>query len=400
MSLLKFDTVEEHRSSTLADKVATPTVIWEVTINLDNDARTEALRSIRINEFIRRHLVSEIAHNPELAEAECNMPPFFKIRMHRRTQTNIPGADLVLKVGPLPPLSSTSGGGTTGITMGSSTKSSAHFVKSIPDPSLTRKRLVGLDSIRDEVLLTLSCRYGNYLENWSLTHGTTLPTILCDNLEQKVPLFLFSGDPGVGKSVLAQVIANTYCTEADLDGYVVMVGTEVRGNGLVGDFSTRIREAFNALKALPSTGLRCLILDEADTLAMRRSEQQAHQEDRAATNTLLQCLDELESENNVLVILTTNRLDAIDPALRRRCIEEFIFPRPDMDARAALIQVWVPHIASELLVQAVQISEGLTPADIERAIGRAYRQALKTGSALNDETLLTALRRQGATQSV
>jgi hypothetical protein len=57
-----------------------------------------------------------------------------------------------------------------------------------------------------------------------------------------------------------------------------------------------------------------------------------HHEDRAGVNSLIRGLDRISGSGlPVLVVLSTNRLEAIDPAVRRRAADTFIFVRLDQD---------------------------------------------------------------------
>lgn len=58
-------------------------------------------------------------------------------------------------------------------------------------------------------------------------------------------------------------------------------------------------------------------MDEIDALFKNRSNSNASQEDGKIVNTFLTEMDGLESLKNVIFVGTTNRLDSIDPAVRR-----------------------------------------------------------------------------------
>lgn len=81
-----------------------------------------------------------------------------------------------------------------------------------------------------------------------------------------------------------------------------------------------------------------LLIDEADALAQSRELAQMHHEDRAGVNALIRGIDGMRTDRlPVLTILCTNRLDAIDPAVRRRAAAIEIFERPDHAHRAVLL---------------------------------------------------------------
>ena len=78
-----------------------------------------------------------------------------------------------------------------------------------------------------------------------------------------------------------------------------------------------------------------IFFDEIDGLAPVRSSRQ-DQIHSSIVSTLLALMDGLDSRGEIVVIGATNRIDAIDPALRRpgRFDREFIFPLPSRDVRS------------------------------------------------------------------
>ena len=81
-----------------------------------------------------------------------------------------------------------------------------------------------------------------------------------------------------------------------------------------------------------------IFFDEIDGLAPVRSTRQ-DQIHSSIVSTLLALMDGLDSRGEVVVIGATNRIDSIDPALRRpgRFDREFRFPLPNRDVSAAMI---------------------------------------------------------------
>ena len=77
-----------------------------------------------------------------------------------------------------------------------------------------------------------------------------------------------------------------------------------------------------------------LFFDEIDGLAPIRSTRQ-DQIHSSIVSTLLALMDGLDSRGEIVVIGATNRIDSIDPALRRpgRFDREFIFPLPSRQVR-------------------------------------------------------------------
>jgi AAA+ superfamily predicted ATPase len=81
-----------------------------------------------------------------------------------------------------------------------------------------------------------------------------------------------------------------------------------------------------------------LLIDEADALAQSREATQMHHEDRAGVNALIRGINSLTEQHlPAIVVLATNRLQAIDPAIRRRAAATFQFDRPDDVQRASAL---------------------------------------------------------------
>ena len=83
-----------------------------------------------------------------------------------------------------------------------------------------------------------------------------------------------------------------------------------------------------------------IFFDEIDGLAPVRSSRQDHIHS-SIVSTLLALMDGLDSRGEVIVIGATNRIDSIDPALRRpgRFDREILFPLPGADARRHIIKI-------------------------------------------------------------
>jgi hypothetical protein len=267
-----------------------------------------------------------------------------------------------------------------------------------PDMEALGERLVGLDTIRDSVLLDMMCRWGDHIQQWSEKVQHPIPQSLEARFQQRIPLYVFVGDPGVGKSALAQVVCDRYCRYAKMSGRLLRLSTTVRRDH-VGDTSKMIRQAFLQVRERRSDEFICLLIDEADAIAMRRSEGQAHHEDRATVATLLQCLDELQGETHIAVIMTSNLLQNLDPAILRRGLE-FNFPRPDSAVRYALLKQWLPHFSKWELFETSLRTRAMTPADIERSLTLSYMQALAENAPLTLKRVRQSLQRAARTRSV
>lgn len=215
---------------------------------------------------------------------------------------------------------------------------------SLPSNYLTKseKRLLGFDQrysrVHDQLRLLLNV---GALGNWNQKyHGGKLT--LCDLVSEQYPLVIFHGDVGTGKTAIAECIANRLVVEArNSDSILFKLSNRVRGKGMVGEMGTLITEAFRKVtQSAGKTRRAILIIDEGDSLAASRTQDHSHHEDKVAVNTLIQGVDNLrEYGGRIVVILCTNRLSVLDPALRRRAaiIEEF--KRPSDEERQQLFQM-------------------------------------------------------------
>ncbi|NXD37231.1 ATD2B protein, partial [Copsychus sechellarum] len=143
---------------------------------------------------------------------------------------------------------------------------------------------------------------------------------------------LFYGPPGTGKTLVARALANE-CSQGDKKvAFFMRKGADCLSKW-VGESERQLRLLFDqAYLMRPSI----IFFDEIDGLAPVRSSRQ-DQIHSSIVSTLLALMDGLDNRGEIVVIGATNRLDSIDPALRRpgRFDREFLFNLPDkkLDAR-------------------------------------------------------------------
>ena len=81
-------------------------------------------------------------------------------------------------------------------------------------------------------------------------------------------------------------------------------------------------------------GAVILLVDEADALAQSREAAQMHHEDRAGVNAFIRGIDRIANAKlPAAVLMCTNRLSALDPAVRRRAADVLSFARPSEEQR-------------------------------------------------------------------
>jgi SpoVK/Ycf46/Vps4 family AAA+-type ATPase len=211
----------------------------------------------------------------------------------------------------------------------------------LPNEKLTAKArtLLGFDvryaRIRNQLRLLLS---GDELSGWNRKHhGGSLA--LVELVGEQYPLAIFYGDVGTGKTATAECAANRLVAESRTEDAVLFkLSNRVRGSGKVGEMGTLLADAFQKVAQAAGRGRRAvLIIDEGDSLAAARSQNHSHHEDKVAVNTLIQGIDDLRRfGGRIVTILCTNRVMAIDPALRRRAAILEEFRRPTADERREL----------------------------------------------------------------
>ena len=214
----------------------------------------------------------------------------------------------------------------------------------LPSEALANRErtLLGFDAryaqVHDQLRLLLNV---GGLSEWNRRHhGGELA--ICDLVAEQYPLVIFHGDVGTGKTAMAECIANRLVVEArSEDSILFKLSNRVRGAGMVGEMGTLIVEAFR--KVIQSAGKSrraILIIDEGDSLGASRAQEHSHHEDKVAVNTLIQGVDDLRQYGGrIIVILCTNRLSALDAALRRRAAIIQEFKRPSDDERRQLFQM-------------------------------------------------------------
>ncbi len=143
------------------------------------------------------------------------------------------------------------------------------------------------------------------------------------------------GPPGTGKTLLARAVAHhTDCT------FIRVSGSELVQK-YIGEGSRMVRELFvMAREHAPSI----IFMDEIDSIGSTRTEGGSGGGDSEVQRTMLELLNQLdgfEATSNIKVIMATNRLDILDPALLRpgRIDRKIEFPNPTEEARLDILKI-------------------------------------------------------------
>ena len=146
---------------------------------------------------------------------------------------------------------------------------------------------------------------------------------------------LLYGPPGTGKTLLARAVAHhTDCR------FIRVSGSELVQK-YIGEGSRMVRELFvMAREHAPSI----IFIDEVDSIGSARSDGGGGGGDSEVQRTMLELLNQLdgfESTKAIKVIMATNRIDILDPALLRpgRIDRKIEFPAPNTAARLDILKI-------------------------------------------------------------
>ncbi|KAF3830937.1 hypothetical protein GH733_002175, partial [Mirounga leonina] len=183
------------------------------------------------------------------------------------------------------------------------------------------------------------------------------------------------GPPGTGKTLLAKAVANQ--TSAT---FLRVVGSELIQKYL-GDGPKLVRELFRvAEEHAPSI----VFIDEIDAIGTKRYDSNSGGE-REIQRTMLELLNQLDgfdSRGDVKVIMATNRIETLDPALIRpgRIDRKIEFPLPDEKTKKRIFQIHTSRmtLADDVtLDDLIMAKDDLSGADIKAICTEAGLMALR-----------------------
>jgi transitional endoplasmic reticulum ATPase len=182
---------------------------------------------------------------------------------------------------------------------------------------------------------------------------------------------LLHGPPGTGKTLLAKAVANE--SEAN---FILLNGPEIMSK-FYGESEKKIRDIFEeAEKAAPTI----IFIDEIDAIAPKREEVHGEVE-RRVVSQLLTMMDGLKSRGKVIVIGATNRVNALDPALRRpgRFDREIPINVPDKQGRLSILKIHTRGMPLRKvdLNKIASVTHGFVGADLEALSKEAAMNVLR-----------------------
>ncbi|AAS54447.1 AGL043Cp [Eremothecium gossypii ATCC 10895] len=184
------------------------------------------------------------------------------------------------------------------------------------------------------------------------------------------------GPPGTGKTLLARAVAHhTDCK------FIRVSGAELVQK-YIGEGSRMVRELFvMAREHAPSI----IFMDEIDSIGSSRVEGGSGGGDSEVQRTMLELLNQLdgfETSKNIKIIMATNRLDILDPALLRpgRIDRKIEFPPPTVAARTEILRIHSRKMNLTRGINLRKIAEkmnGCSGADVKGVCTEAGMYALR-----------------------
>ena len=184
--------------------------------------------------------------------------------------------------------------------------------------------------------------------------------------------------PGTGKTLMARALASECSNEGRKVAFFMRKGADCLSKW-IGESERQLRLLFDQAYIMrPSI----IFFDEIDGLAPVRSSRndQIHS---SIVSTLLALMDGLDNRGEIIVIGATNRIENIDPALRRpgRFDRELRFGLPTRDSRKDILNLhtktWTPPIEPTLIEFLADKSIGYSGADLKGLCAEAALNALK-----------------------
>jgi transitional endoplasmic reticulum ATPase len=190
---------------------------------------------------------------------------------------------------------------------------------------------------------------------------------------------LFYGPPGTGKTLLARAVAHESGAH-----FIAVAGPEIL-NKYWGQSEARLRNIFAEARAKAPA---IILFDEIDSFASSR-DMMSESFEATLVSQLLSLMDGMNDLGRVCVIATTNRLSALDPALRRpgRFDHEIEISLPDAEARLHILKIHTRGmpVAEDLdLKQLAALTRDYSGADLEALCREAALVCMRRTINLRD----------------
>lgn len=181
---------------------------------------------------------------------------------------------------------------------------------------------------------------------------------------------LFCGPPGCGKTMCAEVVANT------LDLPILYTCFDGLISSYLGETASNIRKVFE----YASKNNWVLFFDEFDAIGKSRDTVDEHSELKRVVNSFLQILDGFKSDS--IIIAATNHEKTIDTALWRRFDEIIMFDKPNYEQIVYLIKKKLLAFEVECLnvEKFAKELQGCSYSDVERVCLESIKRCIIHGN--------------------
>ncbi len=182
---------------------------------------------------------------------------------------------------------------------------------------------------------------------------------------------LLGGPPGTGKTLLAKAIAGEAQTP-----FLKVSGSQFV-ELLVGVGAARVRELFEKARSLKPS---IIFIDEIDSIARARSGNNSmgggNDEREQTLNQILTEMDGFEVDTGIVVIAASNRIDILDPAIKRagRFDRQITINNPNLKERQSILKVHARGKKLDVTVSLAQIAQrtiGFSGADLANVLNEA-----------------------------
>ncbi len=193
--------------------------------------------------------------------------------------------------------------------------------------------------------------------------------------------FLLYGPPGCGKTLIGKATAYNLERQVQEDGlnlkacFMHIKGPEIL-NMWLGESERKVREIFSQAREKRREGfLPVVFIDEAESVLGTRRAIRSHNISNTVVPMFCSEMDGIESLQDVVIILTSNRPDLIDPAILRpgRIDRKIKVIRPDMDAAREILGI---YLTADLPLSeaALNVHDGNVRAAVDDLVARAIAE--------------------------
>lgn len=224
------------------------------------------------------------------------------------------------------------------------------FEEEVRGSYYTFEQVAGYEKVKEEIydLIIFPIQNPNIFEEVS-KFTRKFPT------KNRPRAILFEGDPGVGKTTMAKIVA--FQCKIPL----IYVPVESILSKYYGESSQNLAYVFDAASLFSSS---IIFLDEIDSLAGNRDDGM-FEATRNLLSVLLRKLDGFEGKQNSITLGATNRKQDLDRALLSRFDKSIYFPLPNLEERAAIIGNYAIHLNKVERLEIASSMEGLSGRNIK-----------------------------------